>query len=282
MRVVVSVLLLASLAIVCAQDNETAPFGCSCQCCGDNGCEVYGAFPLNTCGDCDTAHADIECPKYFPDQCQSGHSYSFECGAVDLNDDWAGDWVVDPCSACLLDAAGEPVGDCIPCCDAGFCDCIYGTITINDIAATLSDGVTQIQILTSGTSSATTTNIGNETGFLGTTAYFTVSTTSGDTYDTYDLIKHGDALQLKSRWGASCNINATRNPATTSMLKLALLLGGVGIGVLACVIFCCCNPCKKKKDTKTDPKLLGEGQEGVPYQQVSEGGINYTGEQQTK
>jgi len=45
------------------------------------------------------------------------------------------------------------------------------------------------------------------------------------------------------------------------MLKLALLLGGVGLAAILLIVYCCCNPCKKKK--KEEP-LLGEGQEGVP------------------
>jgi len=274
------ILLLASFVAICAQNTTQSACSCYCGVPSEDGpiWGVYGSFPVDDCSQCTGDNAIVGCPKYVPDKCTNTTSYTTanaDCGPADLDDDWDGDWVIDPCSSCVLD--GTNVGDCIPCCDPSFCDCIYGTVSITDLENQTFDGteIRQIQVIASGTSSQTTINVGNETSSLGTTATLTVPT-----YDTYDLIKHGDSLQLKSRTSLSCNVNATRNPPQTSILKLVLLLVGVGIAALACIIFCCCNPCKKKKQGE---KLLGEkgegeGQEGVPYNQVPQvGGINYTG-----
>jgi len=257
-----------------AQNQTQNACSCYCGAPSDDGpvWGIYGAYPIDNCNQCTSDDTAVNCPKYFPDQCPEGSSYFGECGVADPNDDWAGDWVIDPCSACLLDAENKPIGDCIPCCDASNCDCIYGTITITDLGVATLGGaeVTQIQFQATGTSSGQTTSVGNETGTLGTTA------TVLKAVDTYDLVKHGDALQLRSHAGVGCYVNATRNPPTTSMLALALLLGGVGIVVLGCIVFCCCNPCKKKD--KKDQTLLGEGQEGQTEGQAPEvGTINYTG-----
>jgi len=68
---------------------------------------------------------------------------------------------------------------------------------------------------------------------------------------------------------------------------LALLLGGVGLVVILCIVFCCCNPCKTRKK---DEQLLGEGQtsegqtpegqtpEGQTNQVTAVGSVNYTGQ----
>jgi len=267
--------------------NSTPNNACTCFCCPttDDGvaCGVYGAFPLDDCSQCTTEIAQVNCPLFNPDYCTPSLSFTSDgdCGPLDTNDDWSGDWVFDPCSACLLDEKNHPVGDCKPCCDPANClECLFGTITISNYGALLIDGkeVHQLQTTTSGTSSLQTTNVANETGAFGTTATMTV-------LDTYDLIKHGDALQINSRSNSlSCSFTATRNPPKPSMLKLALLLGGVGLAAILLIVFCCCNPCKKKK--KDDEKLLngdpeqGQTPEGVPYSQAPlHGNINYTGEQ---
>jgi len=276
-------ILLASLLTVRAQ-NVTQACTCYCGAPSDDGYVwgIYGAYPIPDCAYCTADNAKINCPNFFPDSCSSATSFTSDgdCGPVDMDDDWSGDWVFDPCSACLLDEKNHPVGDCKPCCDPANCiECLYGTITISTLGEVWINGklIHQLQASTNGTTSHQSTNIANETGNLGTTATLTV-------LDTYDLIKHGDALQILSRTDSlDCSFTATRNPPKPSMLKLALLLGGVGLAVIGVIVFCCCNPCKKKK---VGEKLLngdaeqGQGQEGVPHSQTPQiGNINYTGEQ---
>jgi len=268
--------------------NSSGSNACTCTCCPPTpdgvACGVYGAFPVNDCtNECTFETAGLNCPIYNPDYCWPNNSFTYgDCGAMDLDDDWSGDWVFDPCSACLLDEKGHPVGDCKPCCDPANCiECLYGTITFSGLDTIIINGkeVRQVEATTSGTTSQQTTHVANETGTFGTTATVTV-------LDTYDLIKFGDHLAINSRSNSlECSFIATRNPPKPSMLKLALLLGGVGIAAIALVVFCCCNPCRKKK---SEEKLLngdaeqGQGQtsDGVPYSQSPQlGNINYTGEQ---
>jgi len=268
--------------------NSTGSNACTCSCCPPTpdgvACGVYGAFPVDDCAnDCTSLNAALNCPTFNPDYCWANNSFTYgECGAADLNDDWAGDWVFDPCSACLLDEQGTPIGDCKPCCDPNNCiECLYGTVTFSGLDTVIINGkeARQLQAATSGTTSLQTTHVANETGVFGTTATLIV-------LDTYDLIKFGDHMQINSRSDvADCSFTATRNPAKPSMLKLALLLGGVGVAAIALIVFCCCNPFKRKKDGE---KLLngdaeqGQGQtsEGVPHSQTPQfGNINYTGEQ---
>jgi len=241
--------LFALFAVIYAQNSTLN--ACTCFCCPptDDGvaCGVYGSFPVSDCtNECTGANAAMNCGIYNSDYCWANNSFTYgECGAADLNDDWSGDWVFDPCSACLLDEKNKPVGDCKPCCDPANCiECLYGTITFSGMGGLIINGkeIRQVEATTSGTTSQQTTHVANETGQFGTTATVTI-------LDTYDLIKFGDHLQINSRSNSlECSFTATRNPEKPSMLKLALLLGGVGVAAIALIVFCCCNPFKKKKD----------------------------------
>jgi len=274
------------LAAISPAQNTTGKdkSACMCLCCNydipaDVGtCGIPGAYQVDTCDECTDENIAVFCPLYFPDLCPSYQSVQ-QCGPSEIDSDWTGDWVVDPCSACLLDEKNQPVGDCLPCCDSNQCDCIYGTVTITNYGTLDGNGtgVQQLQMTVSGTSSQTFPRLANQTGSTGNTATVNVS-------DIYDLIKDGDHIKFMNRRLPACNIAATRNPPTTSILKLVLLLGGVGIVALACIIFCCCNPCAKKKPKDTallEEEGQGEGQtEGAPpsYAPVHDaGGINYTG-----
>jgi len=270
----VLVVLAFLAAISYAQNSSGTKAACMCLCCSTQGeCGIPGAYQVDSCDQCSDSIA-ANCPVYFPDLCNS-YASEEQCSPAEIGSDWTGDWVIDPCSACLLDEKNQPVGECLPCCDSTQCDCIYGTVTINNYGTSDSNStsVQQLQMSVSGTTSATSLLIANQTGNTGITATVTIT-------DKYDLIKDGDHIKFMNRRNpASCNVAATRNPPTTSILKLALLLGGVGVVVLACIVFCCCNPCAKKK--QKDTALLGEGQtEGAPqeYSPVPDvGGINYTG-----
>jgi len=210
------------------------------------------------------------------------------CEVAEADSDWSGDWVIDPCSACLLDERGTPVGDCIPCCDSTSCDCIFGTVSISNVQPVVQDGFsfTQLQFLVSGTSSGQNTQIGNLTGYYNVTGQYqnTGITAVVNVSDVYDIIKQGDHIQFLNRARAGCNVNATRNPVPVSILKLVLLLAGVGLAAGVVIVFCCCNPCKKKKGAKTGSKekLLDQQVNETSDHVVPEvaGTINYTGETQ--
>jgi hypothetical protein len=270
--------LACLVAVSYGQNSSATKSACMCLCCNTNAeCGIPGAFQVDTCGQCTGESIAANCPAYFPDLCTAFESEE-QCSVAEIDSDWTGDWVIDPCSACLLDEKNQPVGDCLPCCDSTQCDCIYGTVTIENggVLGTNGTSIQQLQLSVSGTSSLTSIDLANQTGNAGITATVNIS-------EKYDLIKDGDHIRFMNRRTAACNVAATRNPPSTSILKLALLIGGVGVVALACIVYCCCNPCaKKKKDTA----LLGEGQEGQegqtkgvppPYAPVSDASINYTG-----
>jgi len=250
-------LFLLALLVICVSSQDNTSLGCLCY---EEGAfyGYAGATVINT--SCDLGCNAAACSQQF-----GPYNYlTFGCHSVD-NDTWAGDYQLDPCSACLLDKnENGTLGVCVNCCSEDDCDCVHDDVTFveND------NGTLTVTITT--THAGTRTLIFNHTGDAGYTA-------TGNVTEIYDVQKDGDSLTFLNRRSSLCNFSATRNPSTTSWLKLALIIGGVAIGAILLLLYFCCNPFKKcRKNAKTEKTVEGE----TPYRPLSNGdaaGINYTG-----
>jgi len=202
-----------------------------------------------------------------------GYSPNAECGDIQTTDDWNGDWQIQEGSNCLMEN-GKLVGDCLPVCDIGQCNCLLGTVHMT-IDNTSTNGTrfwvqTDVQLMGNGTrvtvadwfyvmGTGGIVMTGNWSDLLN-------GTMSGEFMGlgVYDVENIDGTLTFNVRQNTDCNQSAIRDPGSSNFLLLGLLLGGVGLLAMILVWYCCCRRKKKTDQGESIKKGINEP-DNAPY-----------------
>jgi len=254
--------LLLTLGLTRAQQ------ACVCGCCDGSTflCSIAGTPDIDTCGAC----TDTYCQNMFL-TCNGAWQQHTTCGSA-TNSSWSGSYTIEDGGTCapappvtvhptpklpLPTALPRRQSRTLTQCDSGCnpdpCNCFGGDFVLTDNE----DGTILVSVSVTLLGGGSTVNV-NATF----AAEFIEGMAANGTFagvGDYDLVLTDGTLTIYDRPYYTCIQTALLHPSTTSWWKLALIIAAVGVVVLGVLVYCFCNPCKKKKSD-----LEGGIQDGTP------------------